>query len=53
MSSQLETQALEALDPTQARSRAKQLTDIFKTRFWTPPEKQEALNLAEYLEAQD
>lgn len=34
-----------------AKRRGRELTDIFKQRFWSPPEKQEALTLAEYLEA--
>jgi len=43
----------EPLDPQQARSRAQQLADTFKQRFWTPVEKQEALTLAEYLDLEE
>jgi len=42
---------LEPLNPVQARSRARELTDIFIQRFWTRDEKQEALTLDEYLDA--
>jgi len=53
MAKQLQEAAptLEPLNPVQARSRARQLTDIFIQRFWNRDETREAYTLAEYLEA--
>jgi len=41
----------DVIDPAQARSRTRELVDIFIQRFWTPSERSELKTLVEYLEA--